>query len=114
MIRDLILSLLELLESAWAKAMVRFIASSGTELLSEEPGNYAVSGLLAELSIRSKTVRDAGIACIGMSELQSTLRALDGKVVVKNYAFKGGAQTGVVYMDGESRKIIGAILIGPN
>jgi hypothetical protein len=111
MIRVIVLSLLELIESAWAKAIVNFIASSNTRLLSEEPGNYTVVSLLAELSVRAKTVSDAGIESVGMAELQRTLHTLDRNAIVKNYVFKSSSQTGIVYMDGESKNIVGAILI---
>ena len=110
--RETILSLLSLIMGcSWANATIRFIEENNTRLLSEHPGQYIVSDLLAELKMRAKGTKDAGIETIGMIELQNTLATLSGDQVIQNYIFKGEGQTGIVYLDEKAKKIIGAFLI---
>jgi len=110
--RETILSLLSVIMGcSWANALIMFIEENDTGLLSDRPGEYTVGDLLAELKIRSKSTKDAGIDSIGMIELQNTLATLNGDQVIQNYIFKGEGQTGIVYLDKKAEKVIGAVLI---
>lgn len=80
-------------------------------LLSDQSGQYQAGNLLAELKIRSNSSENTGIVSIGTIETQSALATLNRNQVILNYIFKGEEQTGIVYLDEKTERIIGAILI---
>lgn len=110
--RESILLLLSLItDSSCAKAVIAFIESNKTELVSDQPGNYTAGDLLAEIKIRSKSVRDSDIESVGMIELQDTLATLREDQFIQNYIFKGEGKTGIVYLDEKVENVIGAVLV---
>ncbi|BFM49510.1 hypothetical protein [Marinomonas sp. THO17] len=110
--RESILLQLSLLTgSSWANAIIAFIESNETQLVSDQPGNYTAGDLLAELKIRSKSVRDSGIESVGMIEFQNTLATLSEDQLIQNYIFKGEGKTGIVYLDGKAENVLGAVLV---
>ena len=110
--KETILALLgSTISSSWTTVVAKFIESSNTILLSDEPGIYTVKNLRAELSVRSKTLKDADIDSVGMVELRNTIETLEDDQVIQNYIFQGGRQTCIVYLDEANKKVIGAILV---
>ena len=110
--KNTIIALLSLLtNNLWASALIDIIKSTETRLVSEVPGDYTVSGLIAELEIRNTSMKESKIECIGMTELRDQLKSLSTDQAVKSLVFKNNHQTGIVYLDSEVEKVIGGILI---
>lgn len=110
--RESILLLLNLITaSSWKSAIIEFIGSNQTQLLSDQPGNYKAGDLLVELKMRLNSARGSGIESIGMIELLNNLAELSEEQFIQNYVFKGEGKTAIVYLDDKAENVIGAVLV---
>ena len=110
--RKTILSIFRKIEkSTWSLSIKSFIDSEETKLLSDQPGNYIASDLIAELKIRSNTVNQSKTKAVGIVELLNTLEKTSEDQIFKSYIFKGQGKTAIIYLDEKSVNIFGAILL---
>jgi hypothetical protein len=113
MIAEAILNLLRVLalNFDWAISIKEFVENKSTFLLSEQRGTYRCDELLKELNIRKENAKTSNITVIGISELISVLKDVEGKENVFNYVFKSDDKTAIIYMNEGEDRVFGALLV---